>query len=247
MKQTIKIIAIFLCVVLCLGIFAHLSGVFDPSIKINKSLKLPDNASSDFNGVLLSSYDSVSLNVYNDVFVVDFEDVYFDDYQYIVVDFIDSRFHPLVNNTGDFSLVCKYGDINGIINHKITFNNTLYSHSGVFGTFIESSVVSMYKDYSYILDMSDLASSSKIQIHAFYDGIYKYTYQRALDVNANNYLDSWKCVASGHNENNNYPIIISGVNVYAFEGESSLKDCIGDNGLSLYECKDSLLYGTNNI
>lgn len=249
MKQTIKIIAIFLCVVLCLGIFAHLSGVFDPSIKINKNLKIPDNASSDFTGIMLNSYDSITLEVHNNKFTLDFNDIDISLYKYICIDFIDSDFTPDDSYENSFSLIGKSDDAELSLNHSIAFwaPYEKYENTGVFGTFEELPDTNQIKDYTYILDMSAF-NSNILYVHTFLNGIHVNTVESNIDSSANCILDRWVTNAmGGGSQSLFYHLSINSVYLYAFEGDSSIKDCIGEDALSLYECKDSLLYGTNKI
>ena len=247
MKKSIKIIAIFLCVVLCLGIFAHFSGVFDPSIKINKNLKVPDNASSDFAGIMLNSYDSISLQVHIDKFTLDFNNIDISLYKYICLDFIDSNFTPDDSYENTFSLIGKSDSDELSLKHNIAFWSPYekYENSGVFGTFDEPLGTDKFKEYTYLLDMTAF-NSNILYVHTFLNGIHVNTVESNIDSSANCILDRWVINAmGGGNQSIPYSLSINSVYLYAFEGDSSIKDCIGEDALSLYECKDSLLYGTN--
>ena len=98
------------------------------------------------------------------------------------------------------------------------------------------------KDYTYILD---LTSDNTFTLHTFIDGIR--VYSNSYSYNETNYLNQLVCediFGCFGVTGDAHTTTFAGINVYGFEAgvECSLADYFDG---SLYDCKDSLLYGTN--
>lgn len=227
-KKIIILTAIVLSVVL---IFGFLMNCFrKPAIKVPEKINVPENASSDFNGTMLSSYDNIRFEFYEDGYQFDFKDVDLLNYEYVVLDVCDANFSSYDTYTVEF-----FPYIEGLNLKTISrLDPTDFSES-VGGLFDKDSGT-----FTYIFDLTSIKEGIA-KLHLYYNGIFYKTV--SVDNFTSTILSSFDVEYGDLHENygTNY---VGNIYLYGFnEGDADyLKYHLANHNFNLSTCKDSLLY-----
>ena len=253
MKNKIAIIISALAIILVASFMLNILSA--PSVVINKKIKPPVSASSDFSGVMLSTYDNVRLKYYEDKVVFDFDDVKVKDsngvnYDFVVLDFIDlefgfpdsisSSFTPVFNK--DFAFSTQY---NSDYQMDYDTGETVYPSylGGMFQTETVISTDGAFKaTYTYLFDFRQL-NEGKFALHTYLNGNFNFSKTVSVD---NLSLVFENFVFDYGTPVENYGFINFGsIYLYGFEtgSNSALSSIVSNKSLPLTSCEDSLLYG----